>query len=166
MAPMPDERRPDDANGPYRRLQSDLHRWVDTNPHDPGITLAQLFAYLADVLGTYQDHAAGEAGGGSSRFIGIRLQQGRVTVDSDWHEQPDQPRRFGLYRGVVVDHVDPLGKGRLRVEVSTVTGSAQSWALPSLGPGTTAPLPAPGAIVWVAFEEGDVDRPVWIGVVP
>jgi uncharacterized protein involved in type VI secretion and phage assembly len=22
------------------------------------------------------------------------------------------------------------------------------------------------AIVWVAFEEGDVDRPVWIGVVP
>jgi hypothetical protein len=166
MAPMSDERATEPTEPRYGRLRSDLRRWVDTNPHDPGVTLAELFAYLADVIGTYQDRVAAESRLGSSRFIGIRLQEGRVTVDADWNDQPDQPRRFGLYRGVVIDSVDPLGKGRLRVEVPNVTASAQPWALPSLGPGTTPALPAPGAIVWVAFEEGDVDRPVWLGVVP
>jgi hypothetical protein len=163
---MPDEPRPDAANGPYGRLRSDLRRWVDANPHDPGITMAELFAYLADVIGTYQDRVAAESGLGSSRFIGIRLQEGRVTVDTDWEEGTDRPRRFGLHRGVVVDNVDPLGKGRLRVEVPTVTGSVLPWALPSRDPGASPEVPAPGSMVWIAFEEGDVDRPVWLGVVP
>jgi hypothetical protein len=35
--------------------------WTDTNEHDPGITLMELLAYVADELSAYQDQIAGEA---------------------------------------------------------------------------------------------------------
>ena len=35
--------------------------WTDANEHDPGITLMELLAYVADELSSYQDQIAGEA---------------------------------------------------------------------------------------------------------
>lgn len=46
----------------------------------------------------------------------------------------DEDRYFGIYRGVVVDNADPLGKGRLKVIVPQVLGEGvTNWAWPVLG---------------------------------
>jgi type VI secretion system (T6SS) baseplate-like injector VgrG len=149
----------------YERIHAGVRDWVDAPAHDPGIAMAQLFAFLADTLSAYQDAVSEEAYLGPRRFVGVRVQEGRVAIDSDWHEA-DTRRRFGLYRGVVVEDVDPQQLGRLLVEVPTVLWTGPEWALPSSPPGSSAAPPAVGAVVWVAFEEGDVHRPVWLGVLP
>jgi hypothetical protein len=76
-------------------------------------------------------------------------------------------RFFGLYRGVVTDNLDPEQRGRLAVVCPDVGGEAASWALPCVpmaGPqvGLWA-VPPVGAAVWLQFEAGSADRPVWMG---
>jgi hypothetical protein len=74
----------------------------------------------------------------------------------------------GRFRGTVVDTDDPLRLGRLRALVPGALNDVPSgWALPSApyaGPGVGLfTVPPQGASVWVEFEEGDPDRPVWVG---
>jgi uncharacterized protein involved in type VI secretion and phage assembly len=75
---------------------------------------------------------------------------------------------FGKYRGMVINNVDPLQTARLMVQVPDVAGLVPgSWAMPCLpftGPqmGFWA-LPQIGAGVWVEFEQGDPDYPIWSG---
>lgn len=83
--------------------------------------------------------------------------------------RPDVRRRFfGKYRGSVMENVDPLGQGRLIVHVPDVLGELPStWALPCVpmaGPGMgTVFVPPVGASVWVEFEQGDPQQPIWVG---
>lgn len=61
----------------------------------------------------------------------------------------------------MVDDADPIGEHRLRVIVPEVWGTeAGAWAVPSLPPGGAA-TPAVGDLVWVTFEGGDTDYPIW-----
>jgi len=75
---------------------------------------------------------------------------------------------WGKYRASVVNNDDPNHMGRIQVKVSDVSGQETSgWAMPCVpaaGPksGSFA-LPAVGAGVWVEFENGDPDFPVWVG---
>lgn len=77
-------------------------------------------------------------------------------------------RFYGKHRGSVLNNVDPLQQGRLLVQVPDVLGmNISSWAMPCLpvaGPqmGTYA-LPPVGAGVWIEFEAGDPDLPIWTG---
>ncbi len=75
---------------------------------------------------------------------------------------------YGKYRGVVSDNDDPNGLGRIRVKVQDVLGDQESgWALPALlyaGDGVGLYLiPPVDAFVWVEFEHGDPDYPIWTG---
>lgn len=75
---------------------------------------------------------------------------------------------YGKYRGTVTNNVDPLRLGRLQVTVSDVsTLLPSSWALPcfpwagqQMGMYLIPPI---GAGVWVEFEQGDPDYPIWVG---
>jgi len=75
---------------------------------------------------------------------------------------------YGKYRGVVLNNIDPKQQGRLLVQVPDVAGLAPaSWALPcvpvaGIQNGLFA-LPMLGAGVWVEFEQGDPDYPIWVG---
>jgi uncharacterized protein involved in type VI secretion and phage assembly len=79
-----------------------------------------------------------------------------------------EPVFFGKYRGVVSDTNDPHSRGRLLVSVPDVFGDQTSgWALPALpyaadGVGLLM-LPPRGARVWVEFEHGNSDSPIWTG---
>lgn len=75
---------------------------------------------------------------------------------------------FGKYRATVLNNVDPMQMGRIMVMCPSVLGATpSSWAMPSF-PVTgiqmgTWWLPQIGAGVWVEFEQGDVDFPIWSG---
>ena len=102
--------------------------------------------------------------GSSKRFVAVVQQQGRVIVDKDWNEGSDSEGRLcGLYRGVVTHNVDPSAQGRAQVQLGAVLANQVVWAMPCRPVGSTD-VPPIGAGVWVAFEDGDPTRPVWIGV--
>ena len=70
---------------------------------------------------------------------------------------------FGLYRGVVTDVDDPDKMMRIKVRIPEILGEQRTgWVLPCVSPGMRL-IPGKDTIVWVAFEAGDVSRPVWIG---
>lgn len=75
---------------------------------------------------------------------------------------------FGKYRGQVENNIDPMMLGRVQVSVPAVLGSGSlSWAMPCSpyggnGVGFFA-IPPNGANVWVEFEAGDPDYPIWSG---
>jgi uncharacterized protein involved in type VI secretion and phage assembly len=75
---------------------------------------------------------------------------------------------IGKFRGVVTDNQDPLFLGRIKARVPDVFGSQDSgWALPSVpyaGNGVGLFLiPPTGASVWIEFEHGDLEYPIWSG---
>jgi uncharacterized protein involved in type VI secretion and phage assembly len=75
---------------------------------------------------------------------------------------------LGKYRATVVNNVDPMQIGRLQVLVPDVSGVAlSSWAMPCLPMAGIQTgmftVPIPGSGVWVEFEQGDPDYPIWVG---
>ena len=75
---------------------------------------------------------------------------------------------YGKYRGTVVNNIDPMQMGRLTVQVPDVKGLIPStWAMPCFpisGKQMGAyMIPQIGAGVWVEFEQGDPDYPIWSG---
>jgi hypothetical protein len=83
-------------------------------------------------------------------------------------EYAGQLRFFGKHRGKVASNTDPYQLGRVQVSCPDVLGDGRlSWAMPSVpyagdGVGFFA-IPPNGANVWVEFESGDPDRPIWSG---
>jgi len=68
----------------------------------------------------------------------------------------------------VENNLDPLQRGRIQVRVPAVLGGGRSsWAMPCVpyaGPGVGFfAIPPNGANVWVEFEGGDPDYPIWAG---
>ena len=80
----------------------------------------------------------------------------------------DARKFLGKYRGTVVDNIDPMQTGRLLVQVPDVTNILpSSWAMPCLPfagiqSGFYA-VPEIGSTVWVEFEQGNPDYPIWVG---
>ena len=77
-------------------------------------------------------------------------------------------RYYGKYRGTVVNNIDPMQMGRIQAIVPDVSNIVPtSWALPCLpaaGINTGVfTVPQIGSGVWMEFEQGDPDRPIWVG---
>ncbi|MEM6353895.1 MAG: phage baseplate assembly protein V [Cyanobacteria bacterium P01_D01_bin.14] len=78
------------------------------------------------------------------------------------------PPFYGKYRGVVKDNQDPLIQGRIKAQVLDIFGDQDSgWALPALPyAGNQVGLfliPPVDANVWIEFEGGDPEYPIWTG---
>jgi uncharacterized protein involved in type VI secretion and phage assembly len=80
----------------------------------------------------------------------------------------DPVKYWGKYRGTVENILDPKQIGRIKVIVPEVSGlMPTTWAMPcmpygGLNSGMFA-VPLPGSGVWVEFEHGDPDYPIWVG---
>jgi hypothetical protein len=75
---------------------------------------------------------------------------------------------YGKYRGKVGNNADPMKLGRVQVIVPSVLGTDQlSWAMPCVPyAGTQVGLfmiPPIGANIWVEFEGGNINYPIWSG---
>lgn len=87
-----------------------------------------------------------------------------MTIDTT----PSTPARYyGKYRAVVVQNVDPLQRGRVQVSLGDAGPIPTSWAEPcipaaGLNSGVFT-VPQVGAGVWVEFEQGEPDNPIWVG---
>jgi uncharacterized protein involved in type VI secretion and phage assembly len=74
---------------------------------------------------------------------------------------------YGKYRGKVVENNDPLKRGRIKASVPAVLEGEMTWAEPCTP--YAAPklgwfaLPPVGANVWIEFENGDPNYPIWSG---
>jgi hypothetical protein len=84
--------------------------------------------------------------------------------------QKVERRFYGKYRGFVVNNDDPERLGRLQLRVPSVLGLkvVTGWALPcvpygGLGNQGFLCIPERDAGVWVEFEEGDLEFPIWVG---
>lgn len=72
-------------------------------------------------------------------------------------------KEYGQFRGIVTNNDDPEERQRLRLQVPGVTGEAQTgWAEAQF---RVSPddMPDVGDSVWVTYEKGDIDKPVWTG---
>lgn len=81
----------------------------------------------------------------------------------------NEPKKFlGKYRGTVLNNIDPEQRGRIQVMVPDVSNfMVSSWALPCAPVGGIQTgmfaVPPIGAGVWVEFEQGNPDYPIWTG---
>ncbi len=94
---------------------------------------------------------------------------GLEKVVADLIEKVER-RFYGKFRGFVVDNADPENLGRLKVKVPSLLGSdvVTGWALPCAPYGGDADqgflfIPEANAGVWVEFEQGDLEFPIWAG---
>ena len=74
----------------------------------------------------------------------------------------------GKYRGTVLQNVDPEQRGRIQAVVPDVAGLLpSSWAMPCVPiagkQSGSWVVPQIGAGVWIEFEQGDPDYPIWTG---
>lgn len=75
---------------------------------------------------------------------------------------------YGKHRGTVLNNIDPMQKARLLVQVPDVLGlGISSWAMPcvplaGIQMGSFV-VPIIGSLVWVEFEGGNPDYPIWSG---
>ena len=93
-------------------------------------------------------------------------------TDFDTDTEPDDlkdPTRFyGKYRGTVAINIDPEQRGRIIAIVPDVQGLIPlTWALPCVPIAGKQEgsfmVPQVGAKVWIEFEQGDPDYPIWVG---
>ena len=74
----------------------------------------------------------------------------------------------GKYRGTVLNNIDPMQMGRIMAQVPDVAAmQPTSWAMPCAPFGGTQSgafhVPPIGASVWIEFEHGNPDYPIWSG---
>jgi len=82
--------------------------------------------------------------------------------------ETENGRYYGKYRGTVINNIDPEQRGRVMAMVPDVQGLIpMTWAMPCVPIAGKQEgsfmVPQIGAGVWIEFEQGDPDYPIWVG---
>ena len=81
----------------------------------------------------------------------------------------NRPHKFyGKYRGTVINNIDPMQQARIQALVPDVSSvMPTSWCMPCVPAAGIQSgvfvVPPVGAGVWIEFEQGDPDYPIWTG---
>jgi hypothetical protein len=101
-----------------------------------------------------------------------RFRKRRIMSDDlvAWLLEKVGRRYFGKYRAFVADNADREHRGRLRLRIPSVLGKdvISGWAMPCTPFGGASGqgfffIPDKDAGVWVEFEGGLLDFPIWVG---
>lgn len=149
--------------GPQNRDQSKLSITLVNERGQPVATQKIARAWASEF------HAIPDLDAGAN---GVAIQS--LKLEYEGSEQDEQQaddccgKFCGIYRGVVISNIDPMGIGRIQVRVPAILdGAAVGWAMPcapvNLPSTVGSALPPVGAGVWIQFEAGDVNQPVWTG---
>ena len=80
---------------------------------------------------------------------------------------PEQMEKYyGKFRGRVLQNLDPLRLGRIQAEVPSISGMMPNWCMPCVPYAQDVrddAIPPVGANVWIEFEGGDLNYPIWSG---
>lgn len=79
-----------------------------------------------------------------------------------------QHQFFGKFKAQVTNNQDPEKRGRVKVRCPKVLGKDESgWCVPCLPFAGMDKglffLPEVGDFIWIEFEEGNPDLPIWVG---
>ena len=80
---------------------------------------------------------------------------------------PEQ-KFLGKFEATVINNIDPMQLGRIQVQTPEASGiTLSSWATPCC-PYTgkqmgACMIPQVGSSVWIEFQGGNLDRPIWTG---
>lgn len=70
----------------------------------------------------------------------------------------------GKYKAFVTDTNDPKGMGRIRVSCPSINmGYVSGWCEPCFPCEYDFYVPPVGACVWIEFQQGRLDKPLWLG---
>ncbi|MDD1682435.1 MAG: phage baseplate assembly protein V [Methanoregula sp.] len=90
-----------------------------------------------------------------------------ITGDKDTTTTTADKKYYGKYRGTVSNNADPDKLGRILAEVPDVSTEALAWAMPCVPVAGNQmcmyAVPPVGASVWIEFEQGNLDYPIWSG---
>jgi hypothetical protein len=81
----------------------------------------------------------------------------------------EKKRYYGKYRGMVLNNVDPMQIGRIQVIRCRTSPNRPADELGDAlraggrDPDTGVRVPPIGSGVWIEFEQGDPDYPIWVG---
>jgi hypothetical protein len=85
---------------------------------------------------------------------------------STYYNKNNTTKLYGKYRAITLDINDPEMRGRVLVQCPKLSNkSALGWAESCFPPGMFF-LPKKGDFLWIEFEEGDIHKPVWVGIMP
>lgn len=99
---------------------------------------------------------------------------GNYSITNPYKDDKDEKKHggcgpfYGKFRGFVLSNVDPMQRGRLYVQVPDVTQIGPATWAEACFPGGglqygMIAIPMIGSGVWVEFEQGDIDYPIWTG---
>jgi Type VI secretion system/phage-baseplate injector OB domain len=82
------------------------------------------------------------------------------------HNAEQMEKYYGKFRGLVRNNIDPMGRGRIQAEVPSISETMLSWCTPCVPYSQDfreTAIPPVGTNVWIEFERGDLDFPIWSG---
>lgn len=93
----------------------------------------------------------------------------QCTIETE--DAEESKKFYGKYRGTVFNNLDPEQRGRILAIVPDVSGLIPtSWAEACVPVAGSTPVqmgmfavPPIGAGVWIEFEQGNPDCPIWTG---
>jgi hypothetical protein len=82
-------------------------------------------------------------------------------------DEPQEPKNFGFYWGIVKNNQDPDNRGRVRIQIPGLIETESTWAEPVGAPGGGTShgmfaVPKVNAPVVVGFIQGDIDEPFYM----
>lgn len=78
----------------------------------------------------------------------------------------EDDKLWGKYRAEVLKIDDPEKRGRVLVKCPSVLPDTElGWADSCFPPGIFD-IPNKGDLVWIEFENGDINFPIWVGIMP